>query len=239
MFVISNKKTKTGKCRIKSANKPNSTTEALTNPVNKNKITFAFIFLLLISGSGNPSLAQIKDAPVKPKTTLAALTKAQSDIDSLNNVLARARESYENEIRINKRKDSLIEEMDAKVLKMQNINNDLEKKLTSYKGDNLKLDQSNRILIIFNAIVGILLLTTLVWFLRNIGKKKSPDKNKTAPGNEISITSNNKFQTVSKNDNQFFDAKLEQLEKLGVLREKGILNDDEFNRQKQQILGNS
>jgi putative oligomerization/nucleic acid binding protein len=204
----------------------------------KKKIGAAFIYLLCLLNFGNFSYAQVKDSNSKPKTTSSALSKAQADIDSLNIVISQVKASYENAVRINKGKDSLVDEMDAKILNMQNINNDLERKLSTYKGDNLKLDQSNRILIIFNAIVGVLLLTTLIWFLRNIGRKKAPDKTKTVSVIETAAPSNRKTPAPT-NDNEYFDTKLEQLEKLGVLRDKGILNEEEFNRQKQQILGNT
>jgi hypothetical protein len=204
--------------------------------VNFRKTSIVFIFLLYFFSLADFSFAQEKPKP-KPKPN-TALIKAQAEIDSLNNEIANTKAAYEGVTLGNKRKDSIINELDVKIQKMQNINNDLEGKLSTYKGDNLKLDQSNRILIIFNAIVGVLLLTTLIWFLRNIGRKKTPDKNKSIPDIDISDNSNKKIQPSSKNDHQFFDMRLEQLEKLGELKNKGVLNEEEFNRQKQQILGN-
>ncbi|HKR05228.1 MAG TPA: SHOCT domain-containing protein [Bacteroidia bacterium] len=202
----------------------------------KEKISTVTLFFLYVFNFGNFTYAQVKNPVVK--TSLVSLTKAEAEIDSLNNVIVQIKEGYEKALKINQGKDSLIDELDGKILKTQQVNNDLERKLAGYKGDNLKLDQSNRILIIFNAIVGVLLLTTLIWFLRNIGRKKSPGTSKPAPFNESSSSSNLKTPTSSKNDHQYFDLKLEQLEKLGALKEKGVLNEEEFNRQKQQILGN-
>ncbi|MEP7171122.1 MAG: SHOCT domain-containing protein [Bacteroidota bacterium] len=200
------------------------------------KFSIAFFFIVCFLYSYNNSFAQANYPGIKPKTS-SALTKAEAEIDSLNIVITHAKENYDRVAKINKGKDSLIDELDARTLKTQALNNVLVKKLSDYKGDNLKLDQSNRILIIFNAIVGVLLLTTLIWFLRNIGRKKSPEKNKLVSKDENSPPLNIKSQASAKNDHQYFDIKLNQLEKLGVLKAKGILNDEEFNRQKQQILG--
>lgn len=206
--------------------------------MNIYKISIIFILLQGFIFSIHSSYSQVKSPDIKPKTTPTSLTKAQLEIDSLNNVIINFKEAYERALKINKGKDSLLDELDVKIEKTRHLNNDLERKLTGYKGDNLKLDQSNRILIIFNAIVGVLLLTTLIWFLRNIGRKKSPAKINPAASGEPSAVSNIKSQSPSKNDHQYFDMKLEQLEKLGALKEKGVLNEEEFSRQKQQILGN-
>src|SRR6185436_11744853 len=194
---------------------------------NHKILTIAFCLLYALY-SDNFIYAQAKNAS-QPKTTNAPPTKAQAEIDSLNEVIMQVSASYQRAVNINNGKDSLIDELDAKIQKIQQLNGDLERKLKDYKGDNLKLDQSNRILIIFNAIVGVLLLTTLIWFLRNLGRRKPSPGNKLVASDESAAVSNTKA-APSKNDHQYFDLKLEQLEKLGVLKEKGVLNEEEFNR---------
>jgi hypothetical protein len=178
----------------------------------------------------NISFAQATKPESKPRIWInPAIKKMQAQIDSLNTVISEYKSSYEKSSLQNKVKDSFMEEMNQKMLVLQNQNNDLQRKLSNYKGENLKLDQSNRILIIFNSIVGVLLLSTLIWFLRNIGKKKSAEKNKSDTTSVIAAEV--KPPLPQKNEHQYFESKLEQLEKLGKLKE--------FARQKQQILGNT
>ena len=60
-------------------------------------------------------------------------------------------------------------------------------------------------------------------------KKKSDGERED---DEVSSKSNVK---VSKDES--FDHKLDRIQKLGSLRDKGLLTDEEFNLQKSQILG--
>ena len=201
-----------------------------------NKTSVVFVFIICTFFFNNNALCQAKQAASKSAKPPTAAAKAEAEIDSLNTVISSMNVSYQEAIRLNREKSATIDELGEKIIKSHNTNIELEKKLADFKGDNLKLDQSNRILIIFNALVGLLLLVTLVWFLRNIGRKKAPGKNKiTAPGD--SAAAEVTVQPVLSRDQQYFDYRLEQLEKLGQLKQNGVLNDEEFNRQKQQILG--
>lgn len=161
--------------------------------------------------------------------SLSQLKKAEAEIDSLALVTL----NQQNQITaLNKKiesKEATITGLDTLTVKQKAEINELNKELEIYRGHNLKLDQSNRILIIFNSIVGFLLLVTLVWFVRNLGKKKS--KNSTAD-----LQSGNNPES-SPSGIRNVESKLEQLERLSKLREKGILTEEEFNFQKQQVLG--
>lgn len=180
-----------------------------------------------------------------PKKSKPASSRKSTDkeiIDSLNAVIV----SFHEATAVLKAdvagKDSAIGLLNDKAVQQEGTIKNLGTKLDTYKGQNLKLDQSNRILIVFNSIVGVLLLSTLVWFLRNINRKKTKQ---TAAFQNISTTEINDTPppvqqgTVSSPGFQSLQNKLEQLERLSKLKEKGILNDDELNRQKQLILGNN
>jgi septal ring factor EnvC (AmiA/AmiB activator) len=161
---------------------------------------------------------------------LSQLKKAENEIDSL----ALVTQSQQTKItELNKKiesKDLTIAGLDTLVAKQKAEIQELTKELGEYRGHNLKLDQSNRILIIFNSIVGFLLLVTLVWFVRNLGRKKSKNTVSSTPqgGNNLAAGTSG-IRNV--------ESKLEQLERLSKLREKGILTEEEFNTQKQQVLG--
>ncbi|MBL7929378.1 MAG: SHOCT domain-containing protein [Bacteroidia bacterium] len=160
---------------------------------------------------------------------LNQLKKAQSETDSLTLVTI----SQQTQITaLNKKienRDVTITALDSLANKQKAEIAELTKELETYRGQNLKLDQSNRILIIFNSIVGFLLLVTLVWFVRNLGKKKSKSNFEAAPSGSKTAASPSGIRNV--------ESKLEQLERLSKLREKGILTEEEFNFQKQQVLG--
>jgi hypothetical protein len=111
--------------------------------------------------------------------------------------------------------------------KKENIRKTLESDVTEYQGENLKLNQSNRILIVFNSFVAVLLIVTLVFYLRKMNRK--PDQDLQIAGKIISNSSTSVHAS--------FEDKLQQLERLGKLREKGFLSDEEFITEKNQILG--
>lgn len=125
-------------------------------------------------------------------------------------------------------------ELRDQVLVLEEYKKKLEATKTDVEDENLKLNQSNRILIIFNSVVAVLLVITLVFVIRRAGRKTlsvhtaiKPEENRSSPGNPS--TASNKFAS--------FEDKLAQLEKLGSLKEKGILSDEEFQSEKQRILG--
>lgn len=209
-----------------------------TIKTNKNTLLFflSIIFLLVVKSA--MLSAQVKKEAVKPVVPVTYKTKSEKEIDSLHTVIETSRAANEKLSAINNEKESIIGDKEDQISKLKSVNDDLTRRLSSYKGENLKLDQSNRILIIFNTIVGILLLSTLVWFLRNISRRKASEKIKTVSRDDVAAAeiSSSGF---TKTGNQYFESKLEQLEKLGKLKEKGILNDEEFNKQKQQVLGSN
>ncbi|MFI5218402.1 MAG: SHOCT domain-containing protein [Bacteroidia bacterium] len=172
---------------------------------------------------------------IKPEPVTFTRKEYSKIIDSLSNDIITYRADWEKAQSIIQSRDSALAETKLQMLKMQAAVNDLQANNSEVINRNRKLDQSNRILIIFNSVVGILLLTTLIWFLRNIGRKKSPKPKPVIPFESTSTTVLNP-PPPSQNNHLHFENKLQQLERLGKLKEKGILNDEEFNFQKQQIL---
>ena len=121
------------------------------------------------------------------------------------------------------------ERMDSSISALQEVsaeNATLQESLKDAQGDTLQSNHTNSILFIFNLGVGIFLLIALWW---RFMKKKSDGERED---DEVSSKSNVK---VSKDES--FDHKLDRIQKLGSLRDKGLLTDEEFNLQKSQILG--
>ncbi len=121
------------------------------------------------------------------------------------------------------------ERMDSSISALQEVsaeNATLQESLKDAQGDTLQSNHTNSILFIFNLGVGIFLLIALLWMFM---KKKSDGERED---DEVSSKSNVK---VSKDES--FDHKLDRIQKLGSLRDKGLLTDEEFNLQKSQILG--
>ena len=176
-----------------------------------------------------------KKVYIKPQPITFTRKEYDKIIDSLDKTVVEFRDEWEKSQEIIRQRDSSISEMDLQIQKMQASINKLHSSNSEVTSQNLKLDQSNRILIIFNSVVGVLLLSTLVWFLRNIGRKKTPRPKPATPFEATSTTVINPVPT-SQNNHFHFENKLQQLERLGKLKEKGVLNDEEFNFQKQQIL---
>ncbi|GEM_PF-2002989 len=175
------------------------------------------------------------------RSSAANISKSVRDrfifiIDSLQTYAAQLDSAYGFSVMEHRAKDSIITSLQAQMQSLQSRINDSEIKMAGYKGENLKLDQSNRILIIFNSVVGVLLLLTLVWYLRNMGKKKSVRK---APAeNAIPVDTSAQQTTGNATPNfGFLDHKLDQLERLNKLKNSGAITEEEFNRHKQDVLG--
>lgn len=202
---------------------------------NNVKKTIKLLFVLSLILFSEYLEAQKNTKGNKPTPKSFTRKEYSEIIDSLYNLTIEYRISWEKAQATIHNRDSTMAQMQQLMQKIQSSLNEAQSKNSDFKNRNLKLDQSNRILIIFNSIVGVLLLATLVWFLRNIGKKKMTVKPKPDLVFDAT-TSTNTISASPKSNNIHFENKLEQLERLGKLREKGILNDEEFNRQKQEIL---
>ena len=177
--------------------------------------------------SGQVFAAQPKSATAKPSAESKAL-RDKEIIDSLeliNLQLSFQKNRYDSLYQAEKFTSA---ELRDQVIKLDDYRKNLESNATYIKNENLKLNQSNRILIVFNSFVAVLLLVTLIFFLRRMRKKPAG----LLPTSPEGIIAGNKSQNISVS----FEDKLQQLERLGQLREKGLLSEEEFLAQKQSIL---
>lgn len=131
--------------------------------------------------------------------------------------------------------DSLIQIRErANSLEQENIrlskdNKELEKNLESALNDRLQSAHANSVLFIFIFLVGIILVLALIWMFM----RKAPAV--------VRYQDTRKDMEEDDDDDRpvvnGMDSQLSRIEKLGSLREKGLLTEDEFNMQKKQILG--
>jgi len=170
-----------------------------------------------------------------PAGCLAARTKpssydnfAKQENDSLINVIAIQASHLDSLAGLLDAERQSSAELREKMIQLDDYRKKLEGNVDSFKGENLKLNQSNRILIVFNSLVAVLLIISLVFFLRKIGRKRNepvavatPSGGK--PNDQVKFTN--------------FEDKLAQLERLGKLREKELLSEEEFVVEKLKILG--
>lgn len=168
----------------------------------------------------------------KSKTTKISVTESQrtsavKQTDSLSTV-----ESFKSEYDKLKNetsaRQSLLAEADTKIEKQAADINKLLKAIDSYKTIIKETEQQNLILIIFNGGVGIFLVITLIWLLWK------PSRKKIKPANGTKAPSKPKT-FLAGTHNPY----LEQLERLGKLKEQGVLTDEEFSSQKQFIIRDS
>src|SRR4030095_12146048 len=80
------------------------------------------------------------------------------------------------------------------IIKLDDYRKKLESNVNSFKGENLKLNQSNRILIVFNSLVAVLLIISLIFFLRKIRRPRSSppalnNNNRNKSGEQVRFTS--------------------------------------------------
>lgn len=126
----------------------------------------------------------------------------------------------------------------------------LAAKLKIISGDNESLNQKNLLLIIFNLLVILVLIIFLVYVMRKPSSKKyaavAQQKPVHVPANSfkqpVEVKREESVVKISSDgimhsSNDSIDNKLDQIEKLAKLREKGYLTEDEFTLQKRQILG--
>lgn len=187
---------------------------------------------ILFCGLAVSVQGQAKPDAAPKKAVQKSVSKPSADklkIDSLTLELDALNAKYNNIDSLYKSERFTTAELRDQIIKLDDYRLKLEETINSFKGENLKLNQSNRILIVFNSMVAVLLVISLVFFLKKIGKKNKDEKaikldeaisHKSAVGTMLSL-----------------EEKLQQLERLGKLKEKGLLNESEFVNEKQQILG--
>lgn len=169
----------------------------------------------------------------KARANKIAVTEQQNtstikQADSLSTAVESFKSDYDKLKNENTARQSQLAEADTKIEKQAADINKLLKAIESYKTIIKETEQQNLILIIFNGAVGFFLVVTLIWLLRK------PSKKRTKPANGTSAPLKAKT-FLAETHNHY----LEQLERLGKLKEQGILTDEEFSSQKQFIIRNS
>lgn len=193
----------------------------------------AFLLLLAIVFPAWQAMAQVKK-PVKTgdtrtvtKTQPASRITDKEMIDSLNSRIA-GLEQQVGALESSLQKEQTVSaELRDEMIKLDDYRKKLEQNVATFKGENLHLNQSNRILIFFNAMVAVLLLVTLVFFLRRLGRK--------GIGHNHTIAK--PVNSASPPPAQNFEDKIALLERLGRLREKGLLSEEEFLVEKNRVFG--
>ena len=124
--------------------------------------------------------------------------------------------------------EARLQATEAKVHQLSEENKNIGKELENANGDKLQSSHTSSILYIFNMLLGIILLIALMWMM---SKKKFGETEKASTNGYSSNGKQEVFNTAPA-----LDHRLERIEKLGNLRDKGLLTDEEFNLQKKQIL---
>ncbi len=189
------------------------------------------LILIVTSGAGAQDSGK-KNLVVKPLTVKVEkpfYDRRSLIIDSLSDRLMQM------EIRMDSMAGAFVsqkQKLNVAVSEMEKLQKEkasLELKLKEAQGDNLQSSHTNSVLFIFNVGVGVFLLIALIWmFMRKRTEEEEAEKE-----TELSAAP----KRMSGHDDTYFDHKLDRIQKLGGLRDKGLLTDDEFNLQKKQILG--
>ncbi len=182
-------------------------------------------FLLVFwtgTAQGQAALPQPIRVVVKPSNAFATdhyFINKNRIIDSLTATLLRTEQSRDSLMQILRADKSQIRKLEGENAKVTDENNSLKKNLDGALGDKLQYSHTSSILFIFNVIIAVILLVAIAWmFLRKKEEKR---------------TSVNSREGIS----EVFDNKFDRIEKLGSLRDKGLLTEEEFNFQKKQLLG--
>lgn len=187
-----------------------------------------FITLLLME----PVSAQRNNA----KTYRELIDEQAIIIDSLNVAVSMLEDEKSSMQEASDKLIARINELEMEVEQLRSDKGELSQQLDGFYSDNLHLNQSNRILIAFNFLVGILLLVSLIFFLRRLGRNKQAGAGSSSEEAQIPQNTVNPVRQGAANVHVSFEDKLQQLERLGSLKEKGVLTDEEFNIQKRTIL---
>ena len=186
----------------------------------KNHSSFLFLLLLILNFKSHGD-------SILPKPT----TKDRVAGEIYLNRSALLDSLFTMQIKFSKMEDSLktlmrqqkeeIKNLKEEANQLRAANTRINQDLGESKGDNLQSAHTNSVLFIMNLCVGLILLLTLLWMFF---KRKDQSR-----GNIKNYTSGISTESL--------EYRLDRIEKLGHLKEKGLLTDEEFTLQKKQILG--
>jgi hypothetical protein len=171
-----------------------------------------------------------------PKTKSAVRIPQKNNsgiIDSLKKVILESDSVYQRLLFQSAKKDSVIDQSNQRILKQQPALHFLQTEVSKYQAMNAQTKKNNFILFIFNSIVCVLLFFMLIRYLLNLRRKKSHAAQK-----RIIVSPEKTSPSSVPAEQNKIGHNLEQLEKLGKLRDAGILTEEEFIFQKKKVLGN-
>ncbi|MFM8916824.1 MAG: SHOCT domain-containing protein [Bacteroidota bacterium] len=125
-----------------------------------------------------------------------------------------------------------------RLAKQEDSASKMEKFVSIYKSENVQLDQTNKILIIFNCLGALLLLLSLVYIMSGRNKSKSDKISSTtpapipAPAAMVGAIAPGETSGTASS----VEDRLIQIERLARLREGGLLTTHEFEKEKERIL---
>jgi hypothetical protein len=203
-----------------------------------------------------------KKATVLPKTIVRTIPgKATSLVtDSVYDALFIAQNRVANLSEGLKAKEESFKVLLSKSDSLIVANKKLQTRFDALMADNKAIEEKNMVLIVFNSLVAVGLILALFFLLRKPVARKMllntpPAKTTPVP---VAKTSEQPATVVapkqveakiepvikvspegilSASTHDALDFKLDQIEKLARLKERGYLTDEEFNLQKRQILG--
>ncbi|HOZ89538.1 MAG TPA: SHOCT domain-containing protein [Bacteroidia bacterium] len=201
-----------------------------------------------------------KQANLKPKTIIKTVHGKTVTVanDSIYDALFIAQNRLTNLNDALKAKDGAFDQLLNKSDSLIVANKTMQARFDALMADNKALNEKNIVLIVFNSLVAVGLILSLFFLLRKPVAKKmllnTPESEKplarvehsrvlqqvpvakpveVKPEPVIKVSPEGIFSA----SHDALDFKLDQIEKLARLKEKGYLTDEEFNIQKRQILG--
>lgn len=173
--------------------------------------------------------ARVKvNSPFSVPDNKPVITGKSALIDSLQNSLMQFSLRSDSLLNTTQQQEALITSLKQQLRQLAEENKNIGNELENANGDKLQSSHTNSILYIFNVLLAIILLIALVWML---GKKKIKESEKPLVNGYSGNGSNTAYNSLPS-----VDHRLERIEKLGNLRDKGLLTEEEFSLQKQQIL---
>lgn len=181
----------------------------------------AFILMLMMIAAGtlhSPAQNPSRGPAGNPNARLIYV------IDTLNSSVIRLRASYDSLFLEHKSLNARLAAADTQVTRLNARNNQLRTELTDAVSRGMQSSHTSSVLMVFNVIVAMFLVVALVWMWFRRRPVSQREESAGTPSGKVSELST-------------LDQKLEYIQKLGALRDKGLLTGEEFDLQKKQILG--
>jgi hypothetical protein len=187
------------------------------------KKQLVLLFLLITSFSNFLKADSIQPSPIKPNANYGSEIYWSRTVllDSLFALQVRSSQNEENFRTAIQAEKAKFDEQSELLRSLQDANKKLYIELEESKGDTLQSSHTSSVLFVFNIVVAFILLIALIWMFSS-RKKTERVVRGTVFNSSVSTES--------------LEYRMDRIEKLGSLREKGLLTEEEFSMQKRQIL---